>query len=77
MVINVVPSASRKDIWIWRDGGGSFNLGSVMNTKISGLNVNLRVDNNVVRLVSPRAADGVAIFKHMLIEKRDKGKEKT
>jgi hypothetical protein len=33
-----------------------------MNTKVSGLRANLRVDNNVVRLVSPGAADGVVIY---------------
>jgi len=61
-VMIVVPSASRKDIWIGRDGGGSFKPGNVMNTNVSGLRVNLRVESNVVRLVSPGAADGVVIF---------------
>ena len=33
-----------------------------MNTKVSGLIVNLRVASNVVRLVSPGVADCVSIF---------------
>ena len=61
-MIIVVPSASRKDIWISRDGGGSLKLGSVMNTKVSGLRVNLRVESNVLRLVSPGAVVDVVII---------------
>jgi hypothetical protein len=49
-----------------------------MNTKVSELNVNLRVDNNVVRLVSPGTADGVAILKRYVDgEKGRRGKRKV
>jgi citrate lyase gamma subunit len=65
----VVPSASRNDIWIGIDGGGSFKPGSVINTKVSELRINLRVESIVARVVSPGAVDGVVILRNMSMER--------
>jgi len=58
-VIRVVPSASAKNIWMTKEGGGSCCPGvpgRVTKTKVEGCRVVLRVVRRVVRLVSPRAA---------------------
>ena len=58
----VVPSASRQDIWIWRDGVGRFGLGSVMKTNVDGWSFRVSVERSFERLSSPGAGKGVAIM---------------
>ena len=65
VVIIVVPSASRKDIWICRVGGGRFGLARVMKTNVEGCSFKVSVERSFERLSSPGAVDGVAMINEM------------